>query len=67
MKPDVRAMIADLDAGAQAVGLPTYSHLVDLLIKAQPLIEHRGRARVAWVKESAEAVAKIHSNNPKKP
>lgn len=61
MTPDKRNAIDTIDMLAKSADLPTYSDLVDLLIQAQALIEHRGRVRNAWVEESAAVVGRIHN------
>jgi hypothetical protein len=57
---DQRPLIAQVDADLANANLPTYSEMLDLILRAQGLMPHSSPARKSWVKRVVEAVNQIY-------
>jgi hypothetical protein len=57
---DQRPLIAQVDQDLARAGLPTYSEMVALILRAQGLMPHTTPARKNWVKRVIDAISQIH-------
>lgn len=64
MKKEVRTAIEVADLAARSADLPSYTELVDLVLRAQGLMPHTTPARKSWVKKVIDTINRIDKKEP---